>query len=200
MTKILKGHERINELIEKYHEVATPINEAIQEVDTRKENLLKEIEDLKGVQNGTVDEKIEQTKEIVKKEKEFKTLLDVENQLERELEEKTRGIKNELASAIVGNWDTPIHNNFTEVITDYKNLSKEIKEKVKVLEEKHNKEAKEKTEIMLKMYKKVDQVLNDDDLIIYEKAAKALDKIDIYPISHFNRELDEFVDLLKEGY
>ncbi len=50
------------------------------------------------------------------------------------------------------------------------------------------------------MLDKVNQVLNDDDLIKYEKLELKLEKTDVYPISHFNRDLEEFVDLLKEGY
>ena len=36
--------------------------------------------------------------------------------------------------------------------------------------------------------------------IKYEKLELKLEKTDVYPISHFNRDLEEFVDLLKEGY
>ena len=155
---------------------------------------------LKVKSTKTVDEKIEQTKELVKKDKEFKTILDVESQLKNELEEKTRSIKDKLASEIVRDWDTPLQDNFAEVVSDYKNLSNEIKEKVKKLEEKHNNIAREKTGKMLEMLDKVNQVLNDDDLIKYEKLELKLEKTDVYPISHFNRDLEEFVDLLKEGY
>ena len=159
-----------------------------------------DIDNLKAKSTKTIDEKIEQTKELVKKDKEFKTLLDVESQLKNELEEKTRSIKDKLASEIVRDWDTPLQDNFAEVVSDYKNLSNEIKEKVKKLEEKHNNIAREKTGKMLKMLDKVNQILNDDDLIKYEKLELKLEKTDVYPISHFNRDLEEFVDLLKEGY
>lgn len=200
MTEVLEGHKKINEIIEKYHEAARPLNEAIREVEDRKKDLLIDIDNLKGRSTKTVDEKIEQTKELVKKDKEFKTILDVESQLKNELEEKTRSIKDKLASEIVRNWDAPLHDNFDEVVSDYKNLSNEIKEKVKKLEEKHNNIAREKTGKMLEMLDKVNQVLNDDDLIKYEKLESKLEKTDVYPISHFNRDLEEFVDLLKEGY
>lgn len=200
MTEVLEGHKRINEIIEKYHETARPFNEAIREVESRKKDLLTDIDNLKVKSTKTVDEKIEQTKELVKKDKEFKTILDVESQLKNELEEKTRSIKDKLASEIVRDWDTPLQDNFAEVVSDYKNLSNEIKEKVKKLEEKHNNIAREKTGKVLEMLDKVNQVLNDDDLIKYEKLELKLEKTDVYPISHFNRDLEEFVDLLKEGY
>lgn len=200
MTEVLEGHKRINEIIEKYHETARPFNEAIREVESRKKDLLTDIDNLKVKSTKTVDEKIEQTKELVKKDKEFKTILDVESQLKNELEEKTRSIKDKLASEIIRDWDTPLQDNFAEVVSDYKNLSNEIKEKVKKLEEKHNNIVREKTGKMLEMLDKVNQVLNDDDLIKYEKLELKLEKTDVYPISHFNRELEEFVDLLKEGY
>lgn len=200
MTEVLEGHKRINEIIEKYHETASPLNEAIREVESRKKDLLTDVDNLKAKSTKTVDEKIEQTKELVKKDKEFKTILDVESQLKNELEEKTRSIKDKLASEIVRDWDTPLQDNFAEVVSDYKNLSNEIKEKVKKLEEKHNNIAREKTGKMLEMLDKVNQVLNDDDLIKYEKLELKLEKTDVYPISHFNRDLEEFVDLLKEGY
>ena len=200
MTEVLEGHKKINEIIEKYHEAASSLNEAIREVEDRKKDLLIDIDNLKGRSTKTVDEKIEQTKELVKKDKEFKTILDVESQLKNELEEKTRSIKDKLASEIVRNWDAPLHDNFDEVVSDYKNLSNEIKEKVKELEEKHNNIAREKTGKMLKMLDKVNQILNDDDLIKYEKLELKLEKTDVYPISHFNRDLEEFVDLLKKGY
>ena len=200
MTEVLGGHKRINEIIEKYHETARPFNEAIREVESRKKDLLTDIDNLKVKSTKTVDEKIEQTKELVKKDKEFKTILDVESQLKNELEEKTRSIKDKLASEIVRDWDTPLQDNFAEVVSDYKNLSNEIKEKVKKLEEKHNNIAREKTGKVLEMLDKVNQVLNDDDLIKYEKLELKLEKTDVYPISHFNRDLEEFVDLLKEGY
>ncbi len=200
MTEVLEGHKRINEIIEKYHETARPFNEAIREVESRKKDLLTDIDNLKVKSTKTVDEKIEQTKELVKKDKEFKTILDVESQLKNELEEKTRSIKDKLASEIIRDWDTPLQDNFAEVVSDYKNLSNEIKEKVKKLEEKHNNIAREKTGKMLEMLDKVNQVLNDDDLIKYEKLELKLEKTDVYPISHFNRDLEEFVDLLKEGY
>lgn len=200
MTEVLEGHKRINEIIEKYHETARSFNEAIREVESRKKDLLTDIDNLKVKSTKTVDEKIEQTKELVKKDKEFKTILDVESQLKNELEEKTRSIKDKLASEIIRDWDTPLQDNFAEVVSDYKNLSNEIKEKVKKLEEKHNNIAREKTGKMLEMLDKVNQVLNDDDLIKYEKLELKLEKTDVYPISHFNRDLEEFVDLLKEGY
>lgn len=200
MTEVLEGHKRINEIIEKYHETARPFNEAIREVESRKKDLLTDIDNLKVKSTKTVDEKIEQTKELVKKDKEFKTILDVESQLKNELEEKTRSIKDKLASEIIRDWDTPLQDNFAKVVSDYKNLSNEIKEKVKKLEEKHNNIAREKTGKMLEMLDKVNQVLNDDDLIKYEKLELKLEKTDVYPISHFNRDLEEFVDLLKEGY
>lgn len=200
MTEVLEGHKRINEIIEKYHETARPFNEAIREVESRKKDLLTDIDNLKVKSTKAVDEKIEQTKELVKKDKEFKTILDVESQLKNELEEKTRSIKDKLASEIVRDWDTPLQDNFAEVVSDYKNLSNEIKEKVKKLEEKHNNIAREKTGKVLEMLDKVNQVLNDDDLIKYEKLELKLEKTDVYPISHFNRDLEEFVDLLKEGY
>lgn len=200
MTEVLEGHKKINEIIEKYHEAARPLNEAIREVEDRKKDLLIDIDNLKGRSTKTVDEKIEQTKELVKKDKEFKTILDVESQLKNELEEKTRSIKDKLASEIIRDWDTPLQDNFAEVVSDYKNLSNEIKEKVKKLEEKHNNIAREKTGKMLEMLDKVNQVLNDDDLIKYEKLELKLEKTDVYPISHFNRDLEEFVDLLKKGY
>ena len=190
MTEVLEGHKRINEIIEKYHETARPFNEAIREVESRKKDLLTDIDNLKVKSTKTVDEKIEQTKELVKKDKEFKTILDVESQLKNELEEKTRSIKDKLASEIIRDWDTPLQDNFAEVVSDYKNLSNEIKEKVKKLEEKHNNIAIEKTGKMLEMLDKVNQVLNDDDLIKYEKLELKLEKTDVYPISHFNRDLE----------
>lgn len=200
MDKVLKGHEKINELVTKYHEVKASIVEAIAEVKGKRELLLNEIDTLKTTATTTVSDKIEVTKELVKKEKEVNTLQDVENQLNKELEEKTRPIKDELAREINTNWDTPMHINYREVIEDYKLLDEEIQQKVKELEEKHNTSAKEKTLIVGDMYKKICEVLNDEDLILYEEANKKLWVTDVTPVSGYNTKLADYIDRIKEGY
>ena len=70
MDKVLKGHEKINELVTKYHEVKASIVEAIAEVKGKRELLINEIDTLKTTTTTTVSDKIEVTKELVKKEKE----------------------------------------------------------------------------------------------------------------------------------
>ena len=138
MDKVLKGHERINELVVKYHEVKESIVEAIAEVKGKQELLVNEIDTLKTNSTNNVTDKIEATKELVKKEKDVNILREVENQLNKELEEKTRPIKDELAREIIASWHRPMDINYREVIQDYKLLDKEIQQKVKELEEKHN--------------------------------------------------------------
>ena len=200
MDKVLKGHERINELVVKYHEVKESIVEAIAEVKGKQELLLNEIDTLKTTATTTVSDKIEVTKELVKKEKEFNTLHEVENQLNKELEEKTRPIKDELAREIIASWHRPMEINYREVSQDYKLLDKEIQQKVKELEEKHNASAKEKTLIVGDMYKKICEVLDDEDLILYEDAEKKLWVTDVIPISGYNNKLLDYIDRIKEGY
>lgn len=200
MDKVLKGHERINELVVKYHEVKESIVEAIAEVKGKQELLVNEIDTLKTNSTNNVTDKIEATKELVKKEKEVNILHEVENQLNKELEEKTRPIKDELAREIITNWDTPMHINYREVSQDYKLLDEEIQQKVKALEIKHNASAKEKTLIVGDMYKKIHEVLDDEDFILYEDAEKKLWVTDVIPISGVNHKLLDYVDRIKEGY
>lgn len=200
MDKVLKGHEKINELVTKYHEVKAKIVEAIAEVKGKQELLIKEIDTLKKTSTTTVSDKIEVTKELVKKEKEFNTLQDVENQLTKELEEKTRPIKDKLAREIIASWHRPMEINYREVSQDYKLLDKEIQQKVKELETKHNASAKEKTLIVGDMYKKIHEVLTDEDLILYEDAEKKLWVTDVIPISAYNTKLEDYIDRIKEGY
>ena len=200
MDKVLKGHEKINELVTKYHEVKASIVEAIADVKGKQELLIKERDTLKTTSTTTVSDKIEITKELVKKEKEFNTLQDVENQLTKELEEKTRPIKDELAREIIASWHRPMEINYREVSQDYKLLDKEIQQKVKELEEKHNASAKEKTLIVGDMYKKICEVLDDEDLILYEDAEKKLWVTDVIPISGYNNKLLDYIDRIKEGY
>ena len=200
MDKVLKGHERINELVVKYHEVKESIVEAIAEVKGKQELLVNEIDTLKTNSTNNVTDKIEATKELVKKEKEVNILHEVENQLNKELEEKTRPIKDELAREIITNWDTPMHINYREVSQDYKLLDEEIQQKVKELEEKHNASAKEKTLIVGDMYKKIHEVLTDEDLILYEDAEKKLWVTDVTPVSAYNNKLSDYIDRIKEGY
>lgn len=200
MDKVLKGHEKINELVTKYHEVKASIVEAIAEVKGKRELLINEIDTLKTTTTNNVADKIEATKELVKKEKEVNTLQDVENQLNKELEEKTRPIKDELAREIIASWHRPMEINYREVIQDYKLLDKEIQLKVKELEEKHNASAKEKTLIVGNMYKKIHEVLTDEDLILYEDAEKKLWITDVTPISAYNTKLADYIDRIKEGY
>ena len=200
MDKVLKGHEKINELVTKYHEVKASIVEAIAEVKGKQELLVNEIDTLKTNSTNNVTDKIEATKELVKKEKEVNILHEVENQLNKELEEKTRPIKDELAREIITNWDTPMHINYREVSQDYKLLDEEIQQKVKELEEKHNASAKEKTLIVGDMYKKIHEVLTDEDFILYEDAEKKLWVTDVIPISGVNTKLAGYIDKLKEGY
>lgn len=200
MDKVLKGHERINELVVKYHEVKESIVEAIAEVKGKQELLVNEIDTLKTNSTNNVTDKIEATKELVKKEKDVNILHEVENQLTKELEEKTRPIKDELAREIINNWDTPMHINYREVSQDYKLLDEEIQQKVKELEEKHNASAKEKTLIVGNMYKKIHEVLTDEDFILYEDAEKKLWVTDVTPVSAYNNKLLDYVDRIKEGY
>lgn len=200
MDKVLKGHEKINELVTKYHEVKASIVEAIAEVKGKQELLVNEIDTLKTNSTNNVADKIEVTKELVKKEKDVNILYEVENQLNKELEEKTRPIKDELAREIITNWDTPMHINYREVSQDYKLLDEEIQQKVKELEEKHNASAKEKTLIVGDMYKKIHEVLTDEDLILYEDAEKKLWVTDVIPISGRNTKLVDYIDRIKEGY
>ncbi|MGY3782029.1 hypothetical protein ACWOBA_00125 [Gemella taiwanensis] len=200
MDKVLKGHEKINELVTKYHEVKASIVEAIAEVKGKQELLVNEIDTLKTNSTNNVADKIEVTKELVKKEKDVNILYEVENQLNKELEEKTRPIKDELAREIITNWDTPMHINYREVSQDYKLLDEEIQQKVKELEEKHNASAKEKTLIVGDMYKKIHEVLTDEDFILYEDAEKKLWVTDVIPISGVNTKLAGYIDKLKEGY
>ena len=200
MDKVLKGHERINELVTKYHEAKESIVEAIAEVKGKQELLLNEIDTLKTTATTTVSDKIEVTKELVKKEKEVNTLHDVENQLTKELEEKTRPIKDELAREINASWHRPMEITYNEVSRDYKLLDEEIQQKVKELEEKHNTSAKEKTLIVGDMYKKIHEVLNDEDFILYEDAEKKLFVTDVFPISGANYKLLDYIDRIKEGY
>ena len=200
MDKVLKGHEKINELVTKYHEAKESIVEAIAEVKGKRELLLNEIDTLKTNSTNNVTDKIEATKELVKKEKEVNILHEVENQLNKELEEKTRPIKDELAREINTNWDTPMHINYREVIEDYKLLDEEIQQKVKELEEKHNTSAEEKTLIVGNMYKKIHEVLTDEDLILYEDAEKKLWVTDVTPVSGYNTKLADYIDRIKEGY
>ncbi|MEZ7726857.1 hypothetical protein O5Y44_01835 [Gemella sp. 27098_8_155] len=200
MDKVLKGHEKINELVTKYHEVKASIVEAIAEVKGKQELLVNEIDTLKTNSTNNVADKIEVTKELVKKEKDVNILYEVENQLNKELEEKTRPIKDELAREIITNWDTPMHINYREVSQDYKLLDEEIQQKVKELEEKHNASAKEKTLIVGDMYKKIHEVLTDEDLILYEDAEKKLWVTDVIPISGVNHKLVDYIDRIKEGY
>lgn len=200
MDKVLKGHEKINELVTKYHEIKASIVEAIAEVKGKQELLVNEIDTLKTNSTNNVADKIEVTKELVKKEKDVNILYEVENQLNKELEEKTRPIKDELAREIITNWDTPMHINYREVSQDYKLLDKEIQQKVKELEEKHNTSANEKTLIVGDMYKKIHEVLTDEDLILYEDAEKKLWVTDVIPISGRNTKLVDYIDRIKEGY
>lgn len=200
MDKVLKGHEKINELVVKYHEVKESIVEAIAEVKGKQELLVNEIDTLKTNSTNNVADKIEATKELVKKEKDLNILHEVENQLNKELEEKTRPIKDELAREIITNWDTPMHINYREVSQDYKLLDKEIQQKVKELEEKHNTSAKEKTLIVGDMYKKIHEVLTDEDFILYEDVEKKLWVTDVIPISGVNHKLVDYIDRIKEGY
>ena len=200
MDKVLKGHEKINELVTKYHEVKASIVEAIAEVKGKQELLINEIDTLKTTTTDTVADKIEVTKELVKKEKDVNTLQEVENQLNKELEETTRPIKDELAREIIASWHRPMEINYSEVSQDYKLLDKEIQQKVKELEEKHNASAKEKTLIVGDMYKKIHEVLTDEDLILYEDAEKKLFVTDVFPISGTNYKLLDYIDRIKEGY
>ena len=200
MDKVLKGHERINELVVKYHEVKASIVEAIAEVKGKQELLINEIDTLKSNSTNNVTDKIEATKELVKKEKDVNILHEVENQLNKELEEKTRPIKDELAREIIASWHRPMDINYREVIQDYKLLDEEIQQKVKELEEKHNASAKEKTLIVGDMYKKIHEVLDDEDFILYEDAEKKLWVTDVIPVSAYNNKLLDYVDRIKEGY
>lgn len=200
MDKVLKGHERINELVTKYHEVKASIVEAIAEVKGKQELLINEIDTLKSNSTNNVTDKIEATKELVKKEKDVNILREVENQLNKELEEKTRPIKDELAREIIASWHRPMDINYREVIQDYKLLDKEIQQKVKELEEKHNVSANEKTLIVGDMYKKIHEVLDDEDFILYEDAEKKLWVTDVIPISAYNTKLADYIDRIKEGY
>ncbi len=200
MDKVLKGHEKINELVTKYHEVKASIVEAIAEVKGKQELLINEIDTLKSNSTNNVTDKIEATKELVKKEKDVNILREVENQLNKELEEKTRPIKDELAREIIVSWHRPMDINYREVIEDYKLLDEEIQQKVKELEEKHNTSANEKTLIVGDMYKKIHEVLNDEDLILYEDAEKKLWVTDVIPISAYNTKLADYIDRIKEGY
>ena len=200
MDKVLKGHERINELVTKYHEVKASIVEAIAEVKGKRELLLNEIDTLKSNSTNNVTDKIEATKELVKKEKDVNILHEVENQLNKELEEKTRPIKDELAREIIASWHRPMDINYREVIQDYKLLDEEIQQKVKELETKHNASAEEKTLIVGDMYKKIHEVLDDEDFILYEDAEKKLWVTDVIPVSAYNNKLLDYVDRIKEGY
>ena len=200
MDKVLKGHERINELVVKYHEVKASIVEAIAEVKGKQELLVNEIDTLKTNSTNNVTDKIEATKELVKKEKEVNILHEVENQLNKELEEKTRPIKDELAREIIASWHRPMDINYREVIQDYKLLDEEIQQKVKELETKHNASAEEKTLIVGDMYKKIHEVLDDEDFILYEDAEKKLWVTDVIPVSAYNNKLLDYVDRIKEGY
>ena len=200
MDKVLKGHEKINELVTKYHEVKASIVEAIAEVKGKQELLINEIDTLKSNSTNNVTDKIEATKELVKKEKDVNILREVENQLNKELEEKTRPIKDELAREIIASWHRPMEINYREVIQDYKLLDEEIQQKVKALEIKHNASAKEKTLIVGDMYKKICEVLDDEDFILYEDAEKKLWVTDVIPISGVNHKLLDYVDRIKEGY
>ena len=200
MDKVLKGHERINELVVKYHEVKASIVEAIAEVKGKQELLINEIDTLKSNSTNNVTDKIEATKELVKKEKDVNILHEVENQLNKELEEKTRPIKDELAREIIASWHRPMDINYREVIQDYKLLDEEIQQKVKELETKHNASAEEKTLIVGDMYKKIHEVLDDEDFILYEDAEKKLWVTDVIPISGVNHKLLDYVDRIKEGY
>ena len=200
MDKVLKGHEKINELVAKYHEVKASIVEAIAEVKGKQELLINEIDTLKSNSTNNVTDKIEATKELVKKEKDVNILREVENQLNKELEEKTRPIKDELAREIIASWHRPMDINYREVIQDYKLLDKEIQQKVKELEEKHNVSANEKTLIVGDMYKKIHEVLDDEDFILYEDAEKKLWVTDVIPISAYNNKLADYIDRIKEGY
>lgn len=200
MDKVLKGHEKINELVTKYHEVKASIVEAIAEVKGKQELLINEIDTLKSNSTNNVTDKIEATKELVKKEKDVNILREVENQLNKELEEKTRPIKDELAREIIASWHRPMDINYREVIQDYKLLDKEIQQKVKELEEKHNVSANEKTLIVGDMYKKICEVLDDEDLILYEDANKKLWVTDVTPVSGYNTKLADYIDRIKEGY
>lgn len=200
MDKVLKGHEKINELVTKYHEVKASIVEAIAEVKGKQELLINEIDTLKSNSTNNVTDKIEATKELVKKEKDVNILREVENQLNKELEEKTRPIKDELAREIIVSWHRPMDINYREVIEDYKLLDEEIQQKVKELEEKHNTSANEKTLIVGDMYKKIHEVLTDEDLILYEDAEKKLWVTDVIPISAYNTKLVDYIDRIKEGY
>jgi|GEM_PF-1221868 hypothetical protein len=200
MDKVLKGHEKINELVTKYHEVKASIVEAIAEVKGKQELLINEIDTLKSNSTNNVTDKIEATKELVKKEKDVNILREVENQLNKELEEKTRPIKDELAREIIASWHRPMDINYREVIQDYKLLDKEIQQKVKELEEKHNVSANEKTLIVGDMYKKIHEVLDDEDFILYEDAEKKLWVTDVIPISAYNTKLADYIDRIKEGY
>ena len=200
MDKVLKGHEKINELVTKYHEVKASIVEAIAEVKGKQELLINEIDTLKSNSTNNVTDKIEATKELVKKEKDVNILREVENQLNKELQEKTRPIKDELAREIIASWHRPMDINYREVIQDYKLLDKEIQQKVKELEEKHNVSANEKTLIVGDMYKKIHEVLDDEDFILYEDAEKKLWVTDVIPISAYNTKLADYIDRIKEGY
>ncbi len=200
MDKVLKGHEKINELVTKYHEVKASIVEAIAEVKGKQELLINEIDTLKTNSTNNVTDKIEATKELVKKEKEVNILYEVENQLNKELEEKTRPIKDELAREIIASWHRPMDINYREVIQDYKLLDEEIQQKVEALEIKHNASANEKTLIVGDMYKKIHEVLDDEDFILYEDAEKKLWLTDVIPISGVNHKLLDYVDRIKEGY
>jgi len=171
MDKVLKGHEKINELVTKYHEVKASIVEAIAEVKGKQELLIKR-----------------------------NPQCQIENQLNKELEEKTRPIKDELAREIIASWHRPMDINYREVIQDYKLLDKEIQQKVKELEEKHNVSANEKTLIVGDMYKKIHEVLDDEDFILYEDAEKKLWVTDVIPISAYNTKLADYIDRIKEGY
>ena len=200
MDKVLKGHERINELVVKYHEVKASIVEAIAEVKGKQELLINEIDTLKSNSTNNVTDKIEATKELVKKEKDVNILHEVENQLNKELEEKTRPIKDELAREIIASWHRPMDINYREVIQDYKLLDEEIQQKVKELETKHNASAEEKTLIVGDMNKKIHEVLDDEDFILYEDAEKKLWVTDVIPVSAYNNKLLDYVDRIKEGY
>ena len=200
MDKVLKGHEKINELITKYQEVKASIVEAIAEVKGKQELLVNEIDTLKTNSTNNVADKIEVTKELVKKEKDVNILYEVENQLNKELEEKTRPIKDELAREIIASWHRPMDINYREVIQDYKLLDEEIQQKVKELETKHNASAEEKTLIVGDMYKKIHEVLTDEEFILYEDAEKKLWVTDVTPVSAYNNKLLDYIDRIKEGY
>ena len=162
--------------------------------------MVNEIDTLKTNSTNNVADKIEVTKELVKKEKDVNILYEVENQLNKELEEKTRPIKDELAREIIASWHRPMDINYREVIQDYKLLDEEIQQKVKEWETKHNASAEEKTLIVGDMYKKIHEVLTDEDFILYEDAEKKLWVTDVTPVSAYNNKLLDYIDRIKEGY